>query len=256
MSAVVSPQVSFASTLAPASSKTLTASCFPVRDASISAVSPNVLRGAFTSAPALTSRSIIVALPLRAASCIGVAPSRVAADTLAPAFKRRSADSRSSARTAQCSAVVPSIWGTLTSAFWFRRVRRTSFFPRITASATSLPAALAGITCKSNATRKTRSDRVIVLMLRVLYHRERDVFPGRSSFLPGSHARFFAHSPHRSDETLRRFCLDVLYTRTRSGRCLPGCRGDGSNTTHREESRHAQAPAEHKGCRRGPTPSS
>ena len=72
------------------------ASVFPVRDAIISAVSPYGVSGAFGSAPALISLSIIAALPFSAASCIGVAPSRFAAETLAPARISRSAVSRSS----------------------------------------------------------------------------------------------------------------------------------------------------------------
>jgi hypothetical protein len=56
-----------------------------VRAAIISAVSPAGVNGALASAPALSSRSSIGALPLVAASWSGVTPSRVRAVTRAPA---------------------------------------------------------------------------------------------------------------------------------------------------------------------------
>src|SRR5262245_10674476 len=114
------------------------ASGLPVRAAIISGVSPNFVSGAFGSAPALMSFSIISALPLVAASWSGVAPARVTADTFAPARISRSAVSRSSQRTAQWRAVVPSTCAALTSAFFCSKERIACLFSVIAASAISL----------------------------------------------------------------------------------------------------------------------
>ena len=116
----------------------------------MTAVSLNFDNGAFGSAPALMSFSIIVALPLIAANCIGMTPSRFAADTFAPARISRSAISTSSARTAQCSAVVPSTCAALTSAFFCSKERTASLFLFITASAISL-LARAKVSAESNS---------------------------------------------------------------------------------------------------------
>src|SRR5262249_26211260 len=80
-------------------------------------------------------------LPLSAASCRGVAPSRFVALTFAPARISTSAVSRSFSRTAQCSAVVPSTCGALTSAFCRRSDRTASRFCFSAASAIGLVAA-------------------------------------------------------------------------------------------------------------------
>src|SRR5262245_24389270 len=114
------------------------ASGLPLRAAIISGVSPYFVSGAFASAPALMSFSIIAALPLVAASCSGVAPARVADETFAPARISRSAVSRSSQRTAQWRAVVPSTCAALTLAFFCSNERIACLFSVIAASAISL----------------------------------------------------------------------------------------------------------------------
>ena len=134
----------------------------PVRAAIITAVSPAGVNDASGSAPALSRRSIIGALPLMAASCSGNTPSRVRAATRAPARISASAMSRSSRSTAQCRAVVPSTCGRLTSARRASAARTASRSPRIAASATSAVAARAAVAPSSSAATQQERIRVIV----------------------------------------------------------------------------------------------
>ena len=102
----------------------------------------------------------MAAFPLSAASCIGITPSRFAADTFAPAAISRSAVSMSSIRTAQCRAVVPSTCGTLTSAFRCSKERTASLLPFWPRPPPRWPAAPA-LATDSNTTRQYPSTRLI-----------------------------------------------------------------------------------------------
>src|SRR5712691_5200747 len=138
--AVVPRKLSLVFTWAPWSSRTFTAATLPLRAAIIRAVSPCERMGAFTSAPAFNSFSIMAALPFCEARNSGVALSRLAAFTSAPARINRSAISRSSHRATQWSAVVPSACDAVTSAFLSTSARRPSRLFFMAASAASLPA--------------------------------------------------------------------------------------------------------------------
>ena len=85
-----------------------------MRAAVISAVSPSG-SAVFGSAPAASSRSIIVALPVMEAAMIGVTPYRFAAFTSAFAARSSSTAAASSRSTASSSAVLLSEPAALTS---------------------------------------------------------------------------------------------------------------------------------------------
>ena len=106
-SGVWPPQVSRASTFAPAFSSSLAASMLPVRATSCSAVSPSWLT-ALGLAPALSSSPDIRVLPVRAASLSGVAPNSLARLTSAPALQQALTRSASPCvhRPQQCSGAV------------------------------------------------------------------------------------------------------------------------------------------------------
>jgi len=84
-------------------------------------------------APASSSRRVIIALPLVAASASGVTPYRFAAETFAPALTSSRTVSKSSARTAQWSAVMPS-GSVLLTVERVRSVRTAALSPAFTAS--------------------------------------------------------------------------------------------------------------------------
>jgi hypothetical protein len=123
------------------SSSTRRACVLPVRDTSMSGVSPGSDKAALESTPESRSFPIMTAFPLMQARYKGVTPSRFRAWTSAPARMSRSAISKSSQRTAQWSAVAPSACGALTSAFCSRSERTAAAFFFIAASASALDAA-------------------------------------------------------------------------------------------------------------------
>ena len=115
--AVVPPQVSFALTLAPLSSSTLMASVLPVRDAIISAVSPDGVSGAFGSAPALISLFDHGRIAVQRRQLHRFRAFAVRRRDIGAGADQHVRQFQVVQRTAQWSAVVPSICGALTSAF-------------------------------------------------------------------------------------------------------------------------------------------
>ena len=167
ISAVCWYVASMASTVAPRSSSSVTASARPTRVALISGVSP-AGSGAFASAPASSRMPSIVALPLDAASAIGVRPYRFASVACAPAPSSSRAVAASSTRTAQCNAGEPSVPGALTSTFCARSARTAAVSRFMAASASRVSARLrsAKDTVKTKADAKTAARGFFTTLIR------------------------------------------------------------------------------------------
>ena len=182
-----------ASTVAPASRRTLTTATWFSAVAHIRGVWPRQLSAALTSAPRATSvrtaavasgtgargqwrrtrrrvsgsfapasssRSTMPALELVHASVRGVAPLRLAISTSAPEASSRPVIAASSRYTAQCSATVPSASGLLTSTPAASRASTVFWSPARAASGSRLSGAAAPAETTATSPESTRLNAV------------------------------------------------------------------------------------------------